>query len=78
MIRQNLVLEHLKKHGEITAREMTGPPFYFNCPHRAIKNLKNAGHDIKDEFVTKVKEITDNKGNLKQVKTRFKRYFMEA
>jgi hypothetical protein len=73
-----LIIKHLEKHGEITARELTSRPFFFNCPHRAICNLRNKGYDIKDEWVEKNENIKVGFLRTQKVKQRYKRYYMEA
>jgi hypothetical protein len=76
MTKQEMVLEHLKKHGSITVRQMTGAPFYINCPYRTIDDLRGKGYEIEDEPVPKITKTV--KGG-KTIKTTviYKKYYME-
>lgn len=75
MSKQQMILEHIKRHGFITARDMVGAPFYLNCPHRAIMNLRRQKYAIIDEIITKTKQVIEN-GKVRNVTTRYKKYFM--
>lgn len=50
------VLRHLLEKGETSVRELTQEPFYINCPNAVIRDLRNYGIPITDEWVTRENE----------------------
>ena len=58
------VLRHLLEKGETSVRELAQEPFYINCPNAVIRDLRNYGIPITDDWVSRE--------NSQGKKTRFK------